>query len=241
MNTVDVPRSEYPLQMVRAEWLNLNGEWQFEIDQSKSGKERGYSKSETSLTGKINVPFCPESRLSGVEHKDFIAAVWYKREVTTPMKWTGHRIILHFGAVDYKTEVWVNGKSVGTHKGGYSSFAFDVTDTWNQEAANIIAVYAEDDVRSRQQPRGKQSETLQSAGCDYTRTTGIWQTVWLECVSQTYIKSFKIIPDPENACIHFEALINGNSKGISLTAIASIDGSGPAASRSSCRRSVKPV
>jgi beta-galactosidase/beta-glucuronidase len=219
-----IPRPEYPRpQMVREAWLNLNGEWQFEIDHGKSGKERGFQQIEKMLSGTITVPFCPESKLSGVENKDFMAAVWYKRNFIVPANWQGRRVLLHFGAVDYKTEVWVNGKSVGTHQGGYTSFTFDITD-YLAEHSNVLTVYAEDDVRSGFQPRGKQSSQYYSHGCDYTRTTGIWQTVWLENVPQTYVKSFKVIPDPDNACIHLEAQFLGNSHGMKLTAEASIAG-----------------
>ncbi|MBB3108836.1 beta-galactosidase/beta-glucuronidase [Paenibacillus phyllosphaerae] len=205
-----VPRPEYPRpQWVRPEWINLNGPWQFEIDHGKSGKESGYAEAGRELSGTITVPFAPESKLSGVEYKDFMAAVWYRREVTLPESWQGGRVLLHFGAVDYETEVWVNGVSVGKHRGGYSSFSFDMTSAATP-GVNIITVYAEDDVRSGRQPRGKQSERLYSHGCDYTRTTGIWQTVWLEHVPATYLSSMKLIADPDNASAHLTVKLGGN-------------------------------
>jgi beta-galactosidase/beta-glucuronidase len=223
-NPTTLPRPEYPRpQWVRSDWINLNGQWQFEIDHGKSGKERGYQEPERDLSGFITVPFCPESKLSGVEYKDFMAAVWYKREISVPESWLNGRILLHFGAVDYETEVWVNGKSVGTHRGGYSSFSFDIT-TYVSSGINVITVYAEDDVRSGLQPRGKQSEKYYSHGCDYTRTTGIWQTVWLEHVPDTYLSGMKIVADPDNACAHLEVKILGDAAGARLTASASFDG-----------------
>lgn len=201
-----IPRPEYPRpQMVRSEWLNLNGEWQFEIDPGRSGRERGLVDSP--LRARIVVPFCPESTLSGVGNKDFMPAVWYRRSFDLPQGWNGRRILIHFGAVDYKTEAWVNGRSVGTHEGGYSSFTFDITSTILPEN-NVITVCAEDDIRSRMQPRGKQSALYHSQGGEYTRTTGIWQTVWLECVNDVYVTSLKIYSDPGNARVHIEAKLN---------------------------------
>ncbi|MEK4206335.1 MULTISPECIES: glycoside hydrolase family 2 protein [Paenibacillus] len=215
-----LPRPEYPRpDFVRPEWINLNGQWQFEIDHGKSGKERGYPVNEHNLSGTITVPFCPESRLSGVEYKDFMAAVWYKREFTVPENWTNGRVILHFGAVDYMAEVWVNGVSVGTHRGGYTPFSFDITSNL-LAGGNVITVYAEDDVRSGRQPRGKQSEQFHSHGCDYTRTTGIWQTVWLEQVPETYLSNLKVVADPDNGCVHLEMKVQGNVAGDTLSATA---------------------
>jgi beta-galactosidase/beta-glucuronidase len=220
--TNGIPRPEYPRpQMVRQEWINLNGIWEFEMDHGKSGRERKVYDGRR-LDNEILVPFCPESRLSGVEYKDFMAAVWYKRKFDIPEEWMDKRILLHFGAVDYDTEVWINGNSVGTHRGGYTSFSFDITEFINQEN-NVIVVCAEDDVRSGLQPRGKQSGLYYSHRCDYTRTTGIWQTVWLECVPEEYVSSFKVIPDPDNACIHIEAFPKGNANGCTVKARALYD------------------
>lgn len=219
-----IPRPEYPRpQWERPEWINLNGSWQFEIDHGKSGKERGYSASEHRLAGTITVPFCPESALSGIEYKDFMAAVWYKREFEIPEDWKNGRVLLHFGAVDYETEVWVNGHSVGAHRGGYSSFSFDITDHL-VEGSNIVTVLAEDDVRSGRQPRGKQSERFFSHGCDYTRTTGIWQTVWLEHVPAAYLSNMKLVADPDNASVHLELEIKGQGAGAAVTVAASYEG-----------------
>lgn len=219
-----LPRPEYPRpQWVRPEWINLNGRWQFEIDHGKSGRERGLQGSSHDLSGQITVPFCPESKLSGVEYTDFMAAVWYKREFTLPEDWSDGRTLLHFGAVDYKAEVWVNGVSVGSHRGGYTPFSFDIT-ALIVPGINLITVNAEDDVRSGRQPRGKQSELFHSHGCDYTRTTGIWQTVWLEHVADKHLSDMKIIPDPDNACVHLEVNISGNAAGGRVSAAAQFAG-----------------
>lgn len=187
---MSIPRSEHPFpQFVRENWINLNGQWQFEKDPGQSGEERKLYEAE-SLSGKITVPFCIESELSGIGEKDFISSVWYKRKITLPECFKGMRTLLHIGACDYRTTVWVNGVSVGYHIGGYISFSFDITKYLN-EGENDITIRADDDNRSGNQPAGKQSNRYGSYGCMYTRTTGIWQTVWLEAVPESYIVSAK--------------------------------------------------
>ena len=183
-----LPRPEHPQpQMERSAWRSLNGAWQFAFDFGRSGLDRHFERRDA-LDTTITVPFCPESVLSGVHYTDFIPAVWYARAFTlTPEELSG-RVLLHFGAVDYEAHVFVNGEPAGTHRGGYTSFCFDITDLC-RAGENRLSVYAEDDNRSGKQPRGKQCESFDSQGCDYTRTTGIWQTVWLEFVPETYIQS----------------------------------------------------
>ena len=156
MNTI--PRSEHPKpQFHRDSWMNLNGLWAFEIDNGRSGKARGLSAADAQLSGQILVPFCPQSELSGVNHKDFLYGVWYRRTVDLTKEQLSGRVVLHFGAVDYRCEAFVNGVSVGTHTGGYVSFCFDVTEAV-REGENVLTVYAEDDERDPLIPRGKQSE-----------------------------------------------------------------------------------
>lgn len=203
-------RPEYPRpQMVRDKWTNLNGTWEFEIDHGRSGKARGLPTA-VELKQSIVVPFCPESELSGIGYTDFMPAVWYLRSFEVPKCWQGQRILIHFGAVDYETEVWINGQSVGKHRGGYSSFSFDITSFLKDSESNVVTVLAEDDVRTGLQPGGKQSSRYNSYGCYYTRTTGIWQTVWLEAVSHTYVGSFQIFPDPANQCVHMTVALLGD-------------------------------
>lgn len=193
-------RQEHPNpQWERAEWRNLNGEWEFDFDFGKTARERELYKS-AELSRKINVPFCPESRLSGIGYTDFIAAVCYRKVFALSAKERKRRIILHFGAVDYESFVYVNGRLVRTHTGGYSSFAADITD-YVTEGENTIFVIAEDDLRSHRQPAGKQSDRYASYGCLYTRTTGIWQTVWLEFLPDSYIKNANYYPDIENSTL----------------------------------------
>lgn len=203
-----IPRSEHPdPQFQRKNWLNLNGEWDFEFDFGNSGLRAGVLEKDE-WSRKINVPFCPESKLSGIEYTDFIAAVWYRKSVTVTEAQLEGRVLIHFGAVDYETYLYVNGEEAGYHKGGYTSFTFDITE-FLTAGENVIAVNARDDVRDPLVPRGKQSELYNSHGCDYTRTTGIWQTVWLEFVPKAYVKSFKLFPDTVNATLGVSAVVEG--------------------------------
>ncbi len=225
-----IPRPEHPRpQLVRSEWMNLNGTWEFEMDHGRSGRERKLPMA-TALSGSIIVPFCPESDLSGIGNKDFMASVWYRRVFILPEGWRNGRVLIHFGAVDYASEVWINGASAGHHQGGYSSFRHDIT-SWLKTGENTITVCAEDNNRSGLQPRGKQADRYYSSGCDYTRTTGIWQTVWLEHVPDTFISGVKCIPDPDNNALHVEAIFNGPATGGTLTVKASFSGT-PAGSAS---------
>ena len=202
---MNIPRSEHPRpDRMRKDWLCLNGKWGFETDNAKIGVFKNYYE-RASLEGEITVPFCPESKLSGVQHTDFMNAVWYRRDFTVPAEWAGKRVLFHVDACDYKTTVYINGKKAGTHSGGYTPFAFDITDLLF-ESGNFVTIYAEDDVRSERQVAGKQSNRLFSYACSYTRTTGIWQTVWLEAVEKAHIKSYKAFPNIANTSVSLEVL-----------------------------------
>lgn len=190
-----LPRPEYPRpQFERKDWVNLNGQWTYTLDLARIGDQRGYPDSH-GFEGKITVPFCPESKLSGVEHTDFINTIWYQREITVPESWSGRNVLLHFGASDYITTVYVNGHFVDRHFGGGSSFAVDITRYAAPGTTVRLVVRADDNLRDGQQPAGKQSERLDSYGCMYTRTTGIWQTVWMEPVSRQGLKTVFAQPD----------------------------------------------
>ena len=194
-NAVDIPRPEYPRpQFERTDWVNLNGQWTFEMDFGASGEQRGWTNAK-GLSKKITVPFCPESELSGIGYTDFIPCVWYQRNINIPAEWNGKKILLHFGAADYETKVYVDGKMVGEHKGAGSSFNFDITSyvKAGQQANLVVRVY--DNLRGGMQPGGKQCTALYSAGCSYTRVTGIWQTVWMEAVNEQALKNVFAIPD----------------------------------------------
>ncbi|MGN1095102.1 MAG: glycoside hydrolase family 2 protein, partial [Eubacteriales bacterium] len=204
-------------ELVRSNWLNLNGEWDFEFDFGKTGRERNVFE-KTSLDRKINVPFCPESKLSGVEYKDFINACWYMRKFILPEKISG-RIILNFEACYYRTQVYINGKSVGTHFGGYTPFSFDITD-FAVGGENIVHVYVEANSKDGTQPSGKQSEKYASKGCMYTRSTGIYAPVWLENVPDAYLSDIKLDPDTDNSSLHARIKLAGKGeKKVTLTAL----------------------
>lgn len=202
-------RTEHPKpQFERKNWRNLNGEWDFNFDFGNSGEARGLVRPDAAYEQKINVPFCPESALSGIGYVDFMYSVWYKRTVTLTKAEINGVVKLHFGAVDYEATVYVNGEVAGTHKGGYVSFAIDITKHVH-EGENVITVHAVDDPRNRLIPRGKQSELYHSHRCDYTRTTGIWQTVWLEFLPKAYVKKVKYYPDIHAGILNVTAELCG--------------------------------
>lgn len=208
---MSIPRAEHPNpQFERKDWTNLNGEWEFEIDHGNSGIAQKFYQREN-LNSKIMVPFCPESELSGVGYKDFMAAVWYRRTFSLTNEQLKGRVWLHFGAVDYEAVVYVNQEEVGRHRGGYTSFSFDITNAV-KPGENVLTVCAIDDVRSGRQTGGKQSAQYASYGCYYTRTTGIWQTVWLEYVPNNYIERVWFYPDAENGKLTVKALLQGSGQ-----------------------------
>ena len=190
---------EYPRpQMAREDWLNLNGLWDYAIR----------SKDVNSIDeifidqfdGKILVPFCVESALSGVQKyvgKDNV--LWYQREFEVPKSWKGKRVILHFGAVDWKCDVWVNDIKVGSHTGGYTPFSMDITQVLKKKG-NVLKVRVWDPTDQGEQPCGKQH--VRPHGIWYTPVTGIWQTVWLEPVNENHIVDLKIVPDIDNHTVY---------------------------------------
>ena len=212
----EIPRPEHPRpQFVRDSWVNLNGQWTYTFDFGDTGLERGLAKSE-GFDGNITVPFCPESKLSGVEYKDFINCMWYQRKVDVPAAWEGKKIMLNFGAVDYYSTIYVNGHLAGRHWGGTSSFAVDMTPYVKAgEKANIV-VCVKDDIRQGEQTGGKQSRVYYSEGCYYTRVTGIWQTVWMEAVAPAGLKEVYVKPDLDNSCFVLEPKFHALEKGLSL-------------------------
>jgi len=210
-STVDTSNvlGEYPRpQMVREKWMNLNGIWQF---QPGSGITESLPKGR--LTSKILVPFPVESALSGVmKHYD---KMWYRRTFTVPANWAGERLLVHFGAVDYECEVFINNQSVGVHKGGYDHFSFDITSNLKSRGKQEITVRVFDPTDAGGQPRGKQ--TLNPGGIMYTPSSGIWQTVWLEPMPQTSISDIKLIPDIDNSTLTLKAITSGKSSGQKIT------------------------
>ncbi|MDD6483335.1 MAG: glycoside hydrolase family 2 TIM barrel-domain containing protein [Clostridiales bacterium] len=233
---MSIPRSEYPRpQFVRDAWVNLNGEWDFEIDYTMSGEEKKFFERD-SLNQKIIVPFCPESELSGIGNCDFMPCVWYRRNFDVPKQYEGKDVILHFGAVDYRAVIYINGQKAGEHTGGYTSFSFNITE-FLKDDGNYVTVCAYDDTRSLNQATGKQSDRIESFGCFYTRTTGIWQTVWLEFADKRRVNSIRITADidtpsvtvgvkiPSEALgstVRIEALWDGEAVGCVSTALYSL-------------------
>jgi hypothetical protein len=191
---------EYPRpQMVRREWVNLNGLWSYAIRPASDEKP-------TMWDGEILVPFAVESALSGVKkgvqpHE----RLWYRRTFSPPTAGDDQRTLLHFGAVDWKCTVWVNGEQVGEHTGGYDPFSFDITDALEdgENGENEIVVAASDPTDTGNQPRGKQ--VLAPRGIMYTAVTGIWQTVWLEQVPERHIESLRIVPDVDRGVVTVKA------------------------------------
>lgn len=212
----NIPRPEYPRpQFERTAWVNLNGKWSYSLDQGKSGNTRRLSESK-GFDNDILVPYCPESKLSGVEHKDFINAMWYHRKIQTPSDWSDKKIFLNFGAVDYHAAIYVDGKLAGKHWGGSSSFAVDITDFVKDGQAHDLVVYVEDDTRSGNQATGKQAWDFNSGGCHYTRVTGIWQTVWMEAVNPNGLKSAYIVPNLDESRFVIQPKFYGVQKGQKL-------------------------
>ncbi len=221
---LSLPRPEFPRpQFDRGDknWINLNGTWGYRTDRALSGEAQGFPRGE-GFDETITVPFCRESVLSGIGDVDYCEGVWYRKSLVLSAEWAADRTLLHIGACDYRTKVWVNGKFIGEHFGGYVSFSFDLTGAVHA-GENTIVIGVTDFVRSHDQPNGKQSHDFYSRGCHYTRTTGIWQTVWLERVPYDYIAHTKYYPDIDRGTLRVEATVIGG-EGMTLSGNASYDG-----------------
>lgn len=210
-------RKEYPRpQLVRKDWQNLNGTWQFNFDDQNEGtKQKWYKENTKTFVKEINVPFAYQTQLSGIADPTFHDVVWYKREFSVPENWSGQRVILHFGAVDYHAWVYINEKYVGFHEGGNTSFSFDITDQLT-EGTQTIVVKVEDPSTDETIPRGKQYWIEESDGIWYTRTTGIWQTVWLEAVHSIHVSKLRFTPDVDRGEIGVEFELTGQVEDIDV-------------------------
>jgi beta-galactosidase/beta-glucuronidase len=212
-----VPRPEFPQpQFERRDWQTLNGPWQFAFDDNDVGLRERWYEPGRSFDRTIVVPFAFESRLSGIGDTSFHPWVWYRRSVTIPDAWKGRRVLLKFGAVDYHATVWLNGQRLGEHEGGSTPFGFDVTDLL-RPGANDLVVRAWDPPTDRFIPRGKQYWKEKSESIFYTRTTGIWQPVWLEATGESYLDSVRITPSMDGA-VRFDARLARPADGLSLHA-----------------------
>ena len=197
---------EYPRpQQVRDDWQNLNGLWEYAITAKDAARPSDFD-------GQILVPFAVESALSGVGRSLTAEdALWYSREFTVPKDWKGRNIILNFGAVDWKTEVYVDGKLAGEHTGGYDPFSFDITGLLAKGKKHNLTVKVLDQTDAWYQPHGKQ--VMDPQGIWYTPVSGIWQTVWMEPVPETYIKSFTTVPDVPGAKLAVDVKVENMQPG----------------------------
>ena len=212
----ELPRPEYPrpdFQRADSSWQNLNGQWEFAFDDTNEGRAQSW-QNHRRLPGDrhIQVPFAFQSRLSGLGDPSLHDHIWYACNFELPPGWAGRdqRFILHFGAVDYSCQVWVNGQTVGQHQGGHIPFSFDLTDRLKAAEPNRLVVYVED-TESKLQPRGKQYWKETSDFCFYTRTSGIWQTVWLEALPATYLDRLQLQTNIERGELDFTIEVSGDS------------------------------
>lgn len=204
------PRAEYPRpQFERADWLCLNGGWEFAYDDTAAGEREHWQNTGLKSPRTIIVPFAFQSQLSGIGDSGFHDVVWYRRAFDVPLNWVDRRVILHFGAVDYVAKVWVNGQLAAVHEGGHTSFQTDISDYVNRSGDNVLTVRAEDYSRDVTLPRGKQYWLENSASIFYTRTTGIWQSVWLEPVHEIHLSRVQLTPDVDGNEIRIASTIEG--------------------------------
>ena len=215
-------RNEHPRpDRLRSSWQTLNGPWRFAFDPDKVGSRDKWYR-QLPATHSINVPFCYQSSLSGIDSREHCDVVWYERAFTVPAEMTARRL-LHFGAVDYKADVWLDGQYLGGHEGGYTPFTFDVTDLTEAGGTFTVTVRAEDRLEF-DQPRGKQSFRPEPFGCWYTPVTGIWQSVWLEGVGAYYPVDFRLTPCLERGSLQAEITLNELPRNACLRLTASFEG-----------------
>lgn len=202
-----LPRPEHPRpDFQRENWFNLNGEWQFSFDEKNEGLSNKWYAPGFNLPGRITVPFCYQSELSGVRDRRLCPVIWYKRGFTLPDAMRGGRVLVRFGAVDYRCQVYLNGECAGTHEGGYAPFALEITHLL-KSGENELCLRVED-AADCTQPRGKQYWKEGWMGCWYTPTSGIWQTVFLEAVGERHFTRAHITPDIDEGSAEFRLTLD---------------------------------
>lgn len=226
--TNNLPRADYPRpQFNRDAWECLNGEWEFEFDDARVGSAEGWHTGGKSFSKRILVPFSFESELSGIGDPAFHDVVWYRRKLEIPNAFQGKRVVLHFGAVDYEASVWLNGQLVASHEGGHTPFQADVTEALRADGDNVLVVKAVDYGTDVFLPRGKQFWEEKSRAIWYTRTTGIWQSVWMEAVSPIHLRKVKYVPNIDINEIQIRSFVSGleqGAKNVSLSVKISFAG-----------------
>ena len=204
IKVLDYPRPQF----VRETWQSLNGLWAYAFDETEQ-------PGGVTWQGDICVPYPPESSLSRVDDQDFHEVAWYRRSFSVPDAWQGKRVRLHFGAVDYRAKVWVNGQRVVEHEGGHTPFFADITNVLRENEQEVV-VRAEDDPFDMSQPRGKQDWQREPHAIWYPRTTGIWQPVWLEPLSQSHIADLRLTPHLNDFAVHTAVEVAGDTEGLRL-------------------------
>ena len=226
-----VPRPEFPNpQFERPQWVSLNGAWSFAFDDGDRGLADKWFAHALAASKTITVPYCFESKLSGIEDTSFHRVMWYQRTVRPPENWAGQHVLLHFGAVYYQASVWLNGQYVGEHQGGNVPFMFDVTGAL-RAGGNVLTVRAYNPDTDRSIARGKQYWKVKSEGIFYTRTSGIWQPVWMESTGENHFRYVHITAGQDGSA-HFEGALARRSEQPLTVEIAVLDGTQTVASAS---------
>ena len=219
----ELPRPEYPEpQFQRSQWLSLNGPWHFSFDDQDEGIAQRWYAASLKSPRIITVPYCFESRLGGIHDTGFHTAMWYQRSFSIPAAWKGKHILLHFGAIYYEASVWLNGHFLGSHTGGNVPFSWDVTPELSR-ASNVLTVRASNPPSDRSIARGKQYWQLKSAKIFYTRTSGIWQPVWLDATGDNHVRFVHVIAGSDGVA-HFEGALASRSQTPLTLSIKLFDG-----------------